>query len=39
MICGWDVKWLAYIKERHGANYQSQWFGTNKEMKVFGVDF
>jgi hypothetical protein len=39
MSCGWDVKWLAFTKERHGANYQSKRLGIDKEMKVFLVEF
>jgi hypothetical protein len=38
MSCGWDLKWLAFTKERHGANYQSKRLGINKEMKYFRVD-
>jgi hypothetical protein len=39
MSCGWDVKWLVFTKERHGANYQSKRLGIDKEMKVSRVEF
>jgi hypothetical protein len=39
MCCGWDVKWLAFTKERHGASFQSKRLGIDKEMKVFRVEF
>jgi hypothetical protein len=38
MFFGWDVKWIAFTKERDGANYQSKRLGIDKEMTVFGVD-
>jgi hypothetical protein len=39
MSCGWDVKWLAFTTERHGANYRSKRLGIDKEMKVLRVEF
>jgi hypothetical protein len=39
MICGWDVKWLAFTKQRHGANDPSKHLGIEKEMKVCRVVF
>jgi hypothetical protein len=39
MGCGWDVKWLAFTKERHDANDPSKRLGIGKEMKVCTVAF
>jgi hypothetical protein len=39
MRCGWDVKWLAFTKERHGANDPTKRLGFDKEMKVCRVAF
>jgi hypothetical protein len=35
MSCGWDVKWLAFTKESHGANFQSKRLGIDEEMDFF----
>jgi hypothetical protein len=37
MSCGWDVKWLAFTTERHGAIYHNKRLGIDKEMKVLTV--
>jgi hypothetical protein len=39
MSCGWDVKWLAFTKEKDGANYQSKHLGIDKQMILFRVKF
>jgi hypothetical protein len=39
MSCGWDLKWLVFTKERHGANDPSKCLGNDKEMKVCRVEF
>jgi hypothetical protein len=35
----WDVKWLPFTKQRHGANDPSKKLGIDKEIKVCRVAF
>jgi hypothetical protein len=39
MSCWWNLKWLAFNKERHGANDPSKQLGIDKEIKVCRVEF